>query len=76
MLSAWISIIILFTALSWTINIEILFIIWLIGLLVAAELTDPIYFQPGYMKNISIIIAIAVLIFGIIVVLKTLEIMA
>lgn len=76
MLSAWVSIIILFMASASTINIEILFLLWLIGLLVTADLTGTVYLQPGYMRNVSILTAIAVSIFGIIVILKILEILA
>jgi len=75
-LSAWIVIIIAFMALSSIINLEILFVLWLIGLLVAVELADSTYLQPLYMKYIKIIAGTGVFIFGIIVVLKVLEIIA
>lgn len=75
-LSAWVSIIILFMVLASTINIEILFVLWLIGLLVIIELTGSVYIRPGYLKNINIITAIAVSVFGMIVIFKILEIIA
>ena len=75
-LTAWVVIIIAFMALSSIINLEILFVLWLIGLLVTVELADSVYLQPTYMKYIKIITATGVFIFGIIVALKVLEIIA
>ncbi|MBN2735185.1 MAG: hypothetical protein JXQ82_10085 [Methanomicrobiaceae archaeon] len=75
-LTVWIIIIITFAALSSIINLEIIFVLWLIGLLVTVELADSIYLQPAYMKYIKIITAAGVFIFGIIVALKVLEIIA
>ena len=75
-MATWFVVIITFMALSAIINLEILFVLWLIGLLVTVELADSIYLQPAYMKVIKIITACGVFIFGIIVALKVLEIIA
>lgn len=76
MMTAWVVIIVTFMAFSYIINLEILFVLWLIGLLVTVELADSMYLQPTYMKSIKMITAISVFIFGIIVALKVLEIIA
>lgn len=75
-LTAWIVILLVFIALSAVINIEIFFVLWLIGLLVIVELTDSTYIQPRYMRYIKGIVTCGVIVFGIIVALKVLEIIA
>lgn len=75
-LAVWVIIIVIFMAASTIVNLEILFVLWLIGLLVTVELADSLYLQPAYMKSIKIITAIGVFVFGIIVAVKVLEIIA
>lgn len=76
MLSAWASIIVIFTAFSSIVDLEILFILWLIGLLVTVEISDSDFIQPPYSRNIRIVTIFAVIIFLIIVALKVMEIIA
>jgi len=75
-LTTWIVILLTFMFLSSTINLEIFFVLWLIGLLVILELADFTYLQPKYITYIKILSAAGVFVFGFIVVLKILEIIA
>lgn len=75
-LTTWVVILLTFMVLSSTINLEILFVLWLIGLLVILELADFIYLQPKYIKYIKMLSAAGVLVFGLIVILKIVEIIA
>ena len=75
-LTTWVVILLTFMVLSSTINLEILFVLWLIGLLVILELSDFIYLQPKYIKYIKMLSAAGVFVFGLIVILKIVEIIA
>lgn len=51
-------------------DIEVLFILWLIGILIIAELIDTRYVRPGYARMIMIIAGAGTVLFGIIVLRK------
>jgi hypothetical protein len=70
----WLLIIIFFMILSQNLNLEIFFVLWLIGLLVIVELIDPPFSQPRYIRYIKYVVAAGVVIFGVIVAQKVLEI--
>ena len=70
----WLLLIIFFMILSQTMNLEIFFVLWLIGLLVIVELIDPPFCQPRYIRYIKYVVAAGVMIFGVIVAQKILEI--
>ena len=70
----WLIIVLFFMVLSVNINLEIFFVLWLIGLLVIVELIDPPFSQPQYIRYVKYIVATGVLIFGAIVAQKVLEI--
>ncbi|MDH7593189.1 MAG: hypothetical protein QHG99_02395 [Methanomicrobiales archaeon] len=72
----WLCLVIFFMILSRTLDLEIFFVLFLIGILVIAELTDARYLvtrEKGYMKYI---IGGGVVIFGIIVASRVVEIIA
>ena len=73
-MTSWLVILIIFTVLSSIINLEILFVLWLIGLLVILELSDSVYLQPHYIRYIKSVAAVGVIVFFIIVALKVMEI--
>lgn len=75
-LTAWVFIVIFFMVLARQINLEIFFVLWLIGLLIVTELTDTVYSFPRYLQYRKGIIAAGVVIFGIIVARKVLEILS
>lgn len=75
-LAAWLIIITFFMILSRTLDLEIFFVLSLIGILVIAILIDGTFSQPRYMRSIGYLIAAGVALFAYIVVQKILEILA
>lgn len=75
-LSVWLVIIGTFMLLAWRVDIEIFFVLWLIGILVVAELMDTRFSLPSYLRYIRYLIAAGIIIFGAIVAQKVLEILA
>lgn len=74
-LSLWIFLVLLFMVLAQTVNLEIFFVLWLIGLLVLTELTDTLYTLPRHLRYARYLIAVGVILFGILVARKVLEIL-
>ncbi|UUX92183.1 hypothetical protein [Methanoplanus endosymbiosus] len=75
-LSVWLAIVVIFMALANILNVEILFVLWLIGILVIIELIDSPYLSTSYIKNLKIVISAGVGVFGLIVAFKVLEIIS
>jgi hypothetical protein len=71
----WLIIICIFMLLAWRIDLEIFFVLWLIGLLVIVELMDTRFSLPPYMRYIKYVIAAGIILFGGIVAGKVLEIL-
>ncbi|PWR72775.1 hypothetical protein [Methanospirillum lacunae] len=74
-LCGWLLIITLFMMAARRFDLEVFFVLWLIGLLIVVELTDYRYFQTTHLKKIKYIIGIGILIFGYIVIEKILVIL-
>lgn len=74
-LTIWLIIICIFMLLAAHIDLEIFFVLWLIGLLVIVELMDTKYSLPPYLKYLKYLIAAGIVLFGAIVVTKVLEIL-
>lgn len=53
-----------------TINLEVFFVLWLIGLLIIVEMADNHFVRPGFMKGLMVLAGIGTLIFGLIVIQK------
>ncbi len=75
-LAIWLIIITFFMILNRTLDLEVFFVLSLIGLLVVAVLIDGAFSRPRYMRYISYLIAAGVALFAYIVVEKILEIIA
>ena len=75
-LAVWLVIITFFMILNRTLDLEVFFVLSLIGLLVVAVLIDGAFSRPRYMRYISYLIAAGVALFAYIVVEKILEILA
>ena len=67
---SWFIIIVTFMFSAGSFNMEILFVLWLIGILIIAELIDTRYVRPGYVRNIMIIAGVGTILFGFIVIRK------
>ncbi|MDD1675863.1 MAG: hypothetical protein LUQ17_04160 [Methanomicrobiales archaeon] len=75
-LALWSFTVLFFMILAGQMNLEIFFVLWLIGLLVITELTDTVYTLPRHLRYIRYLIALAVMLFGAIVAKKVLEILS
>ncbi|GAB6286049.1 MAG: hypothetical protein PHF57_13090 [Methanoregula sp.] len=74
-IAIWLVIISCFMLLAYRIDLEIFFVLWLIGLLVIVELMDTRFTLPPYLRYIKYIVAVGIVIFGAIVTQKVLEIL-
>jgi len=72
----WLTIVAVFMLLLQRFDLEIFFVLTLIGILVIAELIKYQYAQPGYLRYLNYLIGAGIVIFGIIVVQKVMEILA
>ncbi|MDD1703099.1 MAG: hypothetical protein LUQ31_08995 [Methanoregula sp.] len=75
-LFGWLLVVSIFMLLAASFDLEIFFVLWLIGILVIAELLDAGPVHAGYMKYVHFLIAVGIVIFGAIVAQKILEILA
>ena len=75
-LAIWLIIVTFFMILNRTLDLEVFFVLSLIGLLVVAVLIDGAFSRPRYMRYLGYIIATGVALFAYIVVDKILEIIA
>ena len=74
-LAVWLTVIAVVMLLAQSVNLEIFFVLSLIGFLVIVELIAPNYIQPGYMRYIRYILAAGIVLFGVIVVQKVLDVL-
>jgi hypothetical protein len=72
----WLLLVIFFMILARSLSLEIFFVLWLIGILVIVELIGPAYVRPSYLQTLKYLIAAGVIVFGVIVAQKVLEILA
>ena len=75
-LAVWLTVISIFMLLTMSVNLEIFFVLSLIGFLVIAELIKLKYIRPGYLRYIQDILTVGIAIFVLIVVKKVMEILA
>lgn len=75
-LAVWLIIVAFFMILNRTLDLEVFFVLSLIGLLVVAVLIDGAFSRPRYMRYLGYVIAVEVALFAYIVVEKILEIIA
>ena len=72
----WLVVISAFMLLAQQVDLEIFFVLWLIGILVIVELMDTRFSLPTYIRYIKYLVAAGIVLFGGIVVQKVLEILA
>ncbi len=75
-LVAWLIIVAFFMIMNRTLDLEVYFVLALIGILVVAVMIDSAFSRPRYMRYIGYLIAAGVAIFAYIVAEKILEILA
>ena len=66
----------LFQVLAFRLDLEVFFVLWLIGVLVVAEMVDATTVQPRQIRYLKYFIAVQIVIFGAIVAEKVLEILS
>lgn len=71
----WLLLVLFFMILAQKLNIEIFFILWLLGLLVIVEFIRPSYVRPTYFRYLKYLITAGIVVFGVIVVQKVMEIL-
>jgi len=72
----WLFLISFFMLTSRHVDLEVFFVLWLIGILVVVEMIDTRFSQPAYLKYVKFLVAAGIVIFGVIVTQKVLEILA
>ena len=72
---AWLLVTILVLAVLDALELELFFVIGLIGVLIVTELTAPVNVTPRWRKRLRWVIAVGLLIFGYIVVMRIIEIL-
>ncbi len=72
----WSLVVAAFMLLNRALDLEVFFVLALLGLLVLVELTDTSTVQPGPVRRVKYVVAAGVLVFGWIVANKVLEILA
>jgi len=74
-LAIWLLLVIFFMILARNLNLEIFFVLWLIGLLVIVELTNTAFVRPAYLRYLKYLVAAGVIVFSAIVAQKVMEIL-
>lgn len=75
-LALWFTLVSVVMLLTQRVDLEIFFVLCLIGFFVVIQLLEPAYVQPGYQKYLRYLIAAGIVIFGAIVAHKVMEILA
>jgi hypothetical protein len=75
-LAVWLTLISIFMLVAQSFDLEIFFVLSLVGFLIIAELITPKYIRPGYLRYIQDILTVGIAIFVLIVVKKIMEILA
>jgi hypothetical protein len=75
-LVTWLLLVLFFMILARNLSLEIFFVLWLIGLLVIVELISPAFVRPPHLRTVRYIIAAGMVVFGVIVAEKVMEILA
>jgi hypothetical protein len=74
-IAVWLTLISIFMLLSKSVNLEIFFVLSLIGFLIIAELISPKYIRPGYLRYIQDILTAGIAIFVLIALKKVMELL-
>jgi hypothetical protein len=75
-LAVWLTIVSICMLLAQWVDFEVFFVLYLLGFLAIIQLIQPSYTQPRYLQYIKYLIAAGIVIFGMIVAKKVMEIIA
>ena len=73
--AVWLTVMAIFMLVAQSVNLEIFFVLSLIGFIIIVELIRPKYIRPGYLQYIRYILVAGIVIFGGIVILKVMQIL-
>lgn len=74
-LALWLTIVSVFMILWQQIDLEIFFVLFMIGVLAIVYVMEPAYIQHGYLRYVWYLIGVGAVIFGLIIVHRGLEIL-
>ena len=74
-LAGWLSLITVLLFLAHNVDLSVFFVLALIGFLIIVELMSPKYIQPGYLRYIKYLLAAGIVVFGLIVIQKVMDIL-
>jgi len=74
-LAVWLTVITVFMLVAQSVDLEIFFILSLIGFFIIVKLITPKYVRPGYLRYIQYILAAGILLFVVIIALKVMQIL-
>jgi hypothetical protein len=63
-LALWLTVISVFMLLAQSVDLQIFFVLALIGFLVIVQLVSPNYVKPGYLRYIRYVLLAAIVLFG------------
>ncbi len=75
-LTIWLLLVIFLMIVAQNFRLEIFFILWLIPMVIIVELISPAYVQPSYLRYLKILIGVCIIIYGIIIGQKLMEILS
>jgi hypothetical protein len=75
-MATWLIVIGIFMLLAQRVDLEIFFVLWLIGTLVIVEVTDTRFIHPAHLRYIKYLVAAGIIVFGVIVAQKVMEILS
>ena len=74
-LALWLFIVTLYMLISNRFDLELFFILCFVGVLVIMQFVEPSYVKPGYLRYIRYLIIVGIVIFGVIVARKVMDIL-
>lgn len=74
-LSAWMFIVLILMSLTRSYDLTLFFILMLMGFLVLVEITSPYHISPKWVRRLSWVVAVGVIVFMVIVAKKAMDIL-
>jgi hypothetical protein len=72
-LAGWLTVLTVFMLVTQSVNLEILFVLSLIGCFIIVVQITPKYVRPGYLQYIRYVLVLGVILFGVIIALKIMQ---
>ena len=72
----WVFLVAGLAVLARSVNLEVVFVLFLLSLLAVTELTDTVYARPRHLLAMRIVIAVGVVLFGVLIAHKVMVILS